>query len=242
VWSVIGGDSRSNSAGRTGGPAAARRGQRRRWRRTVMTDSARVETFAARQRRKYRHSEWSEQIRLTKLLTQYLPDNVFYSALSNAPRTAVAGYLARLRGVRSGLPDIIVVHDGRVIWVEMKSPAGVASKVQRQVCAELRAAGADTYLARSAEAALVALRCLSNVPFRHPWTPPPLEPWEGPFTGAMICSGKRLPQHPEVAAQRRAAQRAWRERQRVHKAAKLAAERDDAATSPHRAPWRCPAA
>jgi VRR-NUC domain len=182
-----------------------------------MTDSAKVETFAARQRRKYRHTEFSEQVRLTKLLTQYLPDNVFWSALSNAPRTALAGYLARLRGVRSGLTDIIVVYDGRVIWVEMKSPAGVASKVQRQVCAELQAAGADWYLARSAEAALAALR-LSNVPFRHPWTPPPLEPWEGPFDGAMICSGKRLPQAPEVAAQRRAAQRAWRERRRVRNA------------------------
>jgi hypothetical protein len=193
-----------------------------------MTDSAEVETFAVRQRRKYRHTEWSEQIRLTKLLTQYLPDNVFWSALSNAPRTALAGYLARRRGVRSGLSDIIVVYDGRAIWVEMKSPAGVASKVQRQVCAELLAAGADCYLARSKEAALVALR-LSNVPFRLPWTPPPLELWEGPFTGGMICSGQRLPQHPEVAAQRRAAQRAWRERQRARMAAKLAAERDDAA-------------
>ena len=188
-----------------------------------MTDSAKVETFAVRQRRKYRHTEWSLQIQVTKLLAQYLPDNVFWSALSNAPRTALAGYLARLRGVRSGLTDIIVVYDGRVIWVEMKSPAGVASKVQRQVCAELRAAGADWYLARSAEAALVALR-LSNVPFRHPWTPPPLEPWEGPFDGAMICSGW-LPQAPEVAAQRRAAQRAWRERQRqrVRDAAQRAA-------------------
>jgi hypothetical protein len=45
----------------------------------------------------------------------------------------------------------------------------------------------------------------------------------------MICSGKRLPQHPRVAAQRRAAQRAWRERQRASKAAKLAAKRDDGA-------------
>ena len=189
-----------------------------------MTDSAKVETFAVRQRRKYRHTEWSLQIQVTKLLAQYLPDNVFWSALSNAPRTALAGYLARLRGVRSGLTDIIVVYDGRAIWLELKSPAGVASKVQRQVCAELRAAGADWYLARSAEAALVALG-LSNIPFRHPWTPPPLEPWVGPFDGAMICSGKRLPQAPEVAAQRRAAQRAWRERQRqrVRDAAQRAA-------------------
>ena len=182
-----------------------------------MTDSAKVETFAVRQRRKYRHIESSEQIRFTKLLAQYLPDNVFWSALSNAPRTALAGYLARLRGVRSGLADLIVVYDGRVIWVEMKSPAGVVSKVQRQICAELRVAGADWYLARTAEAALAALR-RSNVPFRQPWTPPPLEPWEGPFTGAMICSGQRLPQAPEVSAQRRAAQRRWRARQRARNA------------------------
>jgi hypothetical protein len=191
-----------------------------------MTDSDKVETFAVRQRRKYRHFEASEQIRVTKLLTQYLPDNVFWSALSNSPRTALAGYLAKKRGVRSGLADIMVVYDGRVIWVEMKSPAGVASKVQRQVCAELRAAGADWYLARSAEAALVALGL--HVPFRGRWEPPPLEPWEGPFTGAMICSGQRLPQAPEVAAQRRAAQRAWRERQRARKAAELAVAREAA--------------
>ena len=98
-----------------------------------MTDSAEVETFAVRQRRKYRHTERSEQIRLTKLLAQYLPDNVFWSALSNAPRTALAGFLARKRGVRSGLPDLMVVHGGRVTFLELKSPPGVASKTQKQV-------------------------------------------------------------------------------------------------------------
>jgi hypothetical protein len=104
-----------------------------------MTDNAKVETFAVRQRRKYRHAEWSEQIRLTELLTRYLPDNVFWSALSNAPRTAMAGYLAKKRGQRNGLADVMVVHDGQVTFVEMKSPAGVASRAQRQVCAEVRA-------------------------------------------------------------------------------------------------------
>ena len=128
-----------------------------------MIDSANVvETFAAQQRRKYKHLEWREQIRVAELLNKYLADNVFWSALSNAPRTAIAGCLARQRGVRSGLSDIMVVHDGRVTFVEMKSPVGVASRAQRQVCAEVRAAGADWHLGRSAPAALVALR-LSNV-------------------------------------------------------------------------------
>ena len=188
-----------------------------------MTDSANVETFAVRQRRKYRHAEAREQIRLKELMTRYLSAEVFWSALSNAPRTAFAGYLAQKKGVRSGLADIMVVHDGRVTFVELKSPAGVASKAQRQVYVELRAAGADWYLVRSARAALEALS-RSNVPFRRCWKPPPLADWEEPF----ITPLRRLPQHPHVAAQRRATQRAWRERQRARKAAKLAAERDDA--------------
>jgi hypothetical protein len=176
-----------------------------------MTDSTNVvETFAAQQRRKYKHTEWREQILLTELLKKYLADTVFWSALSNAPRSAIAGCLARQRGVRCGLSDIMVVHDGRVTFLELKSPAGVASKSQRQVYAELRAAGADWYLVKSAAAALVALR-RSNVPFRCPWTPPPLAVWEGPFDDP----NQPLPQHPEVAAQRRAAQRAWRARQKA---------------------------
>ena len=117
----------------------------------------------------------------------------------------------------------MVVHDGRVTFVELKSPVGVASKAQRQVCVEVRAAGADWYLVKSAPAALEALR-RSNVPFRRRWEPPPLAAWEGPFADPH----QRLPQHPEVAVLRRAAQRAWRERQRARKA-EVAAASDDAA-------------
>jgi hypothetical protein len=48
---------------------------------------------------------------------------------------------------------------------------------------------------------------------------------EGPFADPT----QRLPQAPDVAAQRRAARRRWRVRQQVREAAKLAAARDDAA-------------
>jgi hypothetical protein len=80
------------------------------------------------------------------------------------------------------------------------------------------------YLARSAAAALEALR-RSNVPFRRAWQPPRLAVWEGPFSDQQ-----RLPQEPGVAAQRRKAQRAWRERRkRASEAAKSVAQRDAAA-------------
>jgi hypothetical protein len=121
--------------------------------------------------------------------------------------------------VRKRRSRFSLVHDGRATFVELKSPAGVASAAQRRVCAELRAAGANWYLARSAPAALEALR-RANVPVRREWKSPPLPLWQGPFTDP----DERLPQAPEVAAQRRAAQRRWRERQKAARTTGAAAE------------------
>ena len=105
----------------------------------------------------------------------------------------------------------MTIFRGRSSFVELKSKAGRASKAQKKVRAELVAAGAQWWMARSARAALVALH-RSGVQFREPWRPPvDLRQWEGPFDG----SERRLPQHPEVAARQREACRRWRERKRA---------------------------
>jgi hypothetical protein len=67
-----------------------------------------------------------------------------------------------------------------VIFIELKSRGGVASKAQKQVRAELLPAGAEWWMARSARAAMMVLH-LSGLPFRRPWKAPPLHAWEGPF-------------------------------------------------------------
>jgi hypothetical protein len=137
--------------------------------------------------------------------------STFWTSLENKPLSFVSGIFQRRRGVKSGLPDVVVLQHRPggvlVVFVELKSRSGLASKVQKQVRAELLAAGALWWMARSANAAMMALH-LSGVPFLKPWQPPPLNPWEGPFADP----NQRLPQEPGVAARRRAAQRAWRER------------------------------
>jgi hypothetical protein len=107
----------------------------------------------------------------------------------------------RRRGVRSGLPDVLVIFRQRPIFPELKSRRGV-----------------------SARAALMALE---GVIFRRKWKPPRLKPWEGPFADPT----RRLPQAPEVAGERAAARKRWRLRQanRTREIAKSAAERDGAA-------------
>jgi hypothetical protein len=169
-------------------------------------------TTAQRQRRKYRRLEWGEQTKLATLLTKHLdPSTTFWTAVENQPRSLLSGLLQRRRGVRSGLPDTMIVFRQRSIFIEMKSRAGTASKAQKQVRAELVAAGAQWWMARSAVAALVALH-RSGVAFRRPWKPPAdLRPWEGPFTGEE----KRLPRHPLVRERQREANRRWREKRRA---------------------------
>jgi hypothetical protein len=189
----------------------------------VVPDAGQRETLAVRRRRESRREEFAEQALLVEMLQELLdPAFAFFSALENRPRSAWSGLRQKRRGVRAGLPDLmIVVYWKPPVFIEMKSKRGVLSPAQKRVFADLRAMGADVYVARSATAALEALR-RSNVPFRRPWQPPrQLADWEGPFI--MADPNERLPQAPEVAAQRRAEQRAWRERQRARKSAQALA-------------------
>jgi len=60
----------------------------------------------------------------------------------------------------------------------------------------------------------------SRVPFRRKWEPPQLPDWEGPFANPT----RKLPQAPDVAAERTAARKRWRERQRARAAAQTMPE------------------
>jgi hypothetical protein len=167
---------------------------------------------AAQGRRNRRRQEWAEQVRLALLLNRYIdPSWAFWSSLENKPRSLISGLLGRKKGVRSGLPDVMVIPSCRPpVFVELKSAVGRASPTQKKIRAELAAVGCDWWMCRSANAAMTALE-RSGVPFRRPWRGRALRPWEGPFTGEE----KRLPQHPETAARNREANRQWRAKQRV---------------------------
>jgi hypothetical protein len=85
----------------------------------TMTDSAagstanadRINT-AVQRRRVLRREEWHMQTHVAELLKYHLPVGCFATALENAPRTARAGHLAKLRGTRAGIPDWVFIWDG----------------------------------------------------------------------------------------------------------------------------------
>jgi hypothetical protein len=162
-------------------------------------------------RKKSRRLEFREHMRLAQLLDRYVdPETTFWTSLENRPRSWLSGLMARRRGVRSGMPDVLILFGGRLIFIELKSRSGVLSKVQREVRLRLLKAGAEWWMVRSARAGLAAL-CRSGVIFLRPLREPALGAWEGPFTGAE----RRLPSHPQVAAAQSAYNRVWREKRRA---------------------------
>lgn len=93
---------------------------------------------------------------------------------------------------------------------------------------EMLPAGAEWWMARSARAAMMALH-FSGVVFRRKWKPPWLKPWEGPFANPT-----RLPQAPEVTAERREARRRYRlQREQREREAAMLAEREERRTASH---------
>jgi hypothetical protein len=174
-----------------------------------MIESAATESLAVQRRRESRREEWCTQTHVAELLRRHLPAGVFATALENAPRTALSGLLQKRRGTRAGLPDLLVIWRGEIAFVELKSCRGLASKAQKQVRDELLSVGVKWWwLARSPRACMLALH-RSGVPLVK-WKPPKkIERWEGPFQNPHA----RLPQHPRVAAERRAARKRWRLRQ-----------------------------
>jgi hypothetical protein len=119
-----------------------------------MLERAAVE-LAVRRRRESRREEWHEHIALAAWLNKYLdPACTFWTSLENKPISMLSGMFQKRRGVRSGLPDVMVLlrHAGGtlVIFIELKSHRGKVSRVQKQVRAEMLPTGAVWWMARSA--------------------------------------------------------------------------------------------
>jgi hypothetical protein len=60
-------------------------------------------------------------------------------------------------GVRAGVPDVFIVHDGRCFAMEIKAPGGHATDKQLACIAALRDAGAFTCIAEGLDRALAVL-------------------------------------------------------------------------------------
>ena len=186
-----------------------------------------------------RRAEWTEQVRLAALLDRWLPDDAYWTATDPVAGSATSGLMRKRRGVKPGVPDLVVWYRGRSITIELKSPHGQCNRAQRAARAGLLRARVDWWECRSANAAMWALS-KSGVKFRtithndgriEQWHQPKLAPWEVPRRDPAEPR-PRAPQHPAVAAKQRAAQQRWRERRRAREMAARSEQSTPAALGP----------
>lgn len=97
-------------------------------------------------------SEHQLQTGIFAYLRRALPDDAFVSSVDHARKQSqLSGLFQRARGVRAGLPDLVIVHRGRAYWMEVKTDAGSLSDAQRALHVEIRRAGAEVAVVRSIE-------------------------------------------------------------------------------------------
>jgi len=103
---------------------------------------------------------------------QVLPPDADYCATPTETNASnkIAAFFRKLMGVRAGEPDSRIIWRGRYTGLEFKAGASV-SESQHRRHAELRNAGAETYIVRSISGLEAIWRGL-GIPLRfHPLTP-----------------------------------------------------------------------
>lgn len=66
--------------------------------------------------------EWQLQRAIAVFLSKALPPDAYWTAIDiGSAGSAQAGQLRKARGVRAGVPDLLIVFSGATLWLEVKS-------------------------------------------------------------------------------------------------------------------------
>jgi VRR-NUC domain len=86
---------------------------------------------------------------------------LWWAAINNNPRSAIAGALAKAAGCRAGVPDLLLMRAGKPFALELKKAGGRLSPAQRTMHKEMRAAGCEVATAVGIDAAIAQLQAWS---------------------------------------------------------------------------------
>jgi|ETNvirnome_2_130_1030620.scaffolds.fasta_scaffold00094_32 hypothetical protein len=98
------------------------------------------------------HLEQDLHEAVAEYLDRGLTDATFWFHPANGEKRprATAAKLKRM-GVKAGVPDIVILHGGKVFCIELKAPGKTFSTVQDGACAAIERAGGVVELARCLE-------------------------------------------------------------------------------------------
>ena len=101
-----------------------------------------------------RHPEAAIQRAIAAYLAKVLPDDAWFTAIAHGVRlngedSWIRGAISKGMGTKPGVPDMVVLYQGRAFWGEVKSPKGSLTGAQRYARDVLTAAGCAVAVWRS---------------------------------------------------------------------------------------------
>ena len=85
---------------------------------------------------------------VTNYLAVILPKTVWFSAIGHGGGGVIRGAQLKAAGVRAGVPDIMLIHEGRVYFCELKTGYTRVSQDQKDCHAAILAAGGKVEVCR----------------------------------------------------------------------------------------------
>ena len=98
-----------------------------------------------------RHDEDRIQAAIVAWARLVAPSAVIFAVPNGGRRDPREAARLRMTGTLAGVPDVVVVHEGRALFIEVKTASGRLSAVQVDMIARLRSSGADVAVVRSVD-------------------------------------------------------------------------------------------
>lgn len=99
------------------------------------------------------------------LLARALPRDAVWSTIAHENTSAKHGAMLERKGVKPGLPDIMILYRGIFVGVELKSARGVPSPEQVDMGIAIGRAGGRWFIVRTIDELIAKLK-LAGVPLR----------------------------------------------------------------------------
>ena len=113
-----------------------------------------------------RHEEADIQHAVMQYLGWALPaDAIAHHSPGEGKRTKRAQAELKRSGYNPGWPDVLVIHQGRCFFIELKAAKGIVSAAQRAMMAKLYYCGCEVLICRGVPEVQAALQHL-GVPLR----------------------------------------------------------------------------
>ena len=98
------------------------------------------------------------QISILEYLEAVAPGLLVFSVPNEGKRSFSVARRHKLLGMVAGVPDLVLVHEGRALFFEVKSPAGRLRPAQKLFLETAAKAGAKTAVVRSIDDVRAALK------------------------------------------------------------------------------------